>query len=136
VEREYEATRFAIERMLETAQHDPTQLIRDLLLKDLKAAYLQLEGTYVIRLFAEFEAALRDFWRATRPNDPPMRTRDLIDSIGARQKMSLNRINSTHGVREYRNSLVHLEASPTQMVALAHARHHLCSFLSSLPQKW
>jgi hypothetical protein len=43
----------------------------------------RLESTYVIRLFSEFEAILRDHWTATESADCPDRVEDLINRLGA-----------------------------------------------------
>lgn len=59
VEREYAATRLATDELLAAAALDPKILKRDIRLRDVSHASERLEGTYLIRLFAEFETALR-----------------------------------------------------------------------------
>ena len=51
--------RLAVDRLLEGARRDPTILSGDLNLHDIINASERLEGTYIIRLFAEFETGLR-----------------------------------------------------------------------------
>jgi hypothetical protein len=78
VEREFRAARIAVDRLKDQATANP-----DILNKDggtrayLRDADRNLEGTYLVRLFAAFEAALRSFDRA-RHNDP---TRDQVASV-------------------------------------------------------
>lgn len=55
VEREYQAMRQAADRFREAAQDDPTILRDDIRHREIVAASAHLEGTYLIRLFAEFE---------------------------------------------------------------------------------
>jgi hypothetical protein len=59
IEREYSAMRLAVDRLLEGARRDPTILTGDLKLYDIINASERLEGTYIIRLFAEFETRAR-----------------------------------------------------------------------------
>src|SRR5262245_21024136 len=84
VEVEYERVRFAVQLLHEAIRNDPARFADKAKPKDDQAASDNLEATHFIRLFAEFEAALRGFWRDTLVTVPPSRTRDLIDSIGAR----------------------------------------------------
>lgn len=46
-----------------------------------------LESTYVVRLYAEFEETLREYWAAVgKPTQPPMR--DLLTAITSRRRVS------------------------------------------------
>ena len=55
VEREYLAMRQAADRFLKAALDDPTIVSQDLRHREIAGASQNLEGTYVIRLFAQFE---------------------------------------------------------------------------------
>ncbi len=136
VEREHSAARLAMDRLLETVQNDPTQLANDVNVRDVTSASVLLEATYLVRLFAEFEAALRSFWHVSRGNPPPSRTRDLVESIGVRRRIPVDYLANAHSVREYRNSLVHEGESDASKIALPKARSYLCHFLSFLPVEW
>ena len=57
VEREYRIVRLATDRLAAEAAHDPTILGRTLRVREIGPASQRLEGTYVVRLFAEFETA-------------------------------------------------------------------------------
>ncbi len=136
VEREHSAARFGTERLLAAAEQDPNVLQGELAIRDLRAASEGLEGTYLIRLFAEFETALRLFWEAARQTDPPTRTRDLLDGIAATRRIPYEQLQSAHAVREYRNCLVHARQETAQPVPIRKARGHLCRYLAFLPPYW
>ena len=111
VEGEYQAARIAVDRLKAGLVATP-----DLLKRDNEArAYLRnadrnLEGTYLVRLFAAFEAALRSYDRArhrdsTRNEDASV----LIDTIGGRrgQGISVTVREGAHAVRRVRNFWAH-----------------------------
>lgn len=136
VEREHKATRFATGYLLAKVQRDPSRLGGDLRIRDLDEAADRLEGTYTIRLFAEFETCLRVFWEVTRNKRPPSRTRDLLEGVGARRKIPYDQIENAQEVREYRNGLVHEREENLEPIAIDVARSRLCRYLSFLPLEW
>src|SRR5687767_11142829 len=106
IEREFSALRLAAARLLEHAGNDPNILASDgIRTRDVGNAYLHLEGTYLIRLFAEFETGLRLYWETVKDTHPRME--DLVKGVASRRKISHDLIGSVHQIREYRNSLVH-----------------------------
>jgi len=135
VEREYSATRLAVDRLVATIQHDAT-ILGELRVRDIRHTSERLEGTFVIRLFAEFETGLRLFWPTARGTDPPSRTRDLLDGLAATRRIPHNVLARVHAVREYRNSLVHEREEPTVPIPIAESRSHLCQYFSRLPPEW
>lgn len=136
VESEFKSARLAVDRLLTEASRDPAILKPMISLPDVRQASDRLEGTYIIRLFAEFETGLRQFWGSTRRSEPPSRTRDLLDgTAAARQIPNDQRINA-HKVRDHRNNLIHERDQQSAPVSLAEARSHLCYFISFLPPDW
>ena len=137
---EYRAARTAIDRLKEMAAATP-----DLLKNDrearlyLRSASRNLEGTYIVRLFAAFEAALRSFDRA-RPKDPNRETHSgvLIDEIaGKRGRGITNDIRRhTHEVRRVRNFWAHEEETDPGPMTVEEARSRLQTFLRELPDLW
>ena len=93
-----------------------------------------LEGTYIIRLFAEFETGARQYWNATWATDP--KTVDLLDGLAARRAIPDTQRDNAHLVRDYRNGLVHDREDILAAVPMDVARHHLCHFFSFLPLTW
>ncbi len=81
VEREYVAMRQAAERFRQNALDDPTILEGNLRHGEIVVASKNLEGTYVNRLFAEFESGARQFWAANWSTDP--KTADLLSGLAA-----------------------------------------------------
>ncbi len=136
VEREFLAIQLATERLLNAAARDPSVFHSDVRARSLRVAAAKLDGTYLIRLFAEFETCLRLFWQGARSTDPPSRTRDLIDGIAATCRIPNDRLKRAHEVRDHRNSLVHLREPDTSALSVSEARGHLCRFLSHLPPHW
>jgi len=94
-----------------------------------------LEITYIIRLFCEFEAVLLDYWehglgRPTRP-----KARVLMERIAAGRGMAPDHLTKAHDVRAYRNEIVH-EGSRTSRLSFRECSTHLGRFASWLPTQW
>jgi hypothetical protein len=137
VEREHSATRLAVDRLLSDAQRDPTVLPSEQLrIRDVLQTSERLDGTFIIRLFAEFETGLRLYWPSARATDAPARTRDLRDSLAATRRIPHDDLANGHLVREYRNSLVHERDEPTESIPVPIARKYLCKFFARLPPNW
>src|SRR4051794_13246177 len=109
VEKEYFAARSAAELLQAQLRADPNYgRSHGWEARDGVAFNAKLEATYIVRLYAEFEAGLRDYWanhlnRTTHP-----RMVQLMQSL-ANQRVSTDRLDDANDVREYRNFLVHDE---------------------------
>src|SRR5437660_525500 len=90
VEREYLAVRFSVDRSLKQVRRDPSILTGDLRVREIERAAELLEDTYIMRLFAEFETALRVYFQKTKRRPPPSRTRDLLDGVAAMRGIPLD----------------------------------------------
>ncbi len=141
IEGEYQAVRIAVDRM--NAQVDATP---DFLTKpDGMRAYLRnanekLEGTYLVRLFAALEAALRSYDRARR-HDPgrDLAASILIDTISGRRGQGISTAvrDGAHAVRQFRNYWAHKnDVLPDGEMTIAQARARLQTYLSWLPEQW
>lgn len=93
-----------------------------------------LEGTYLIRLFAAFESGLRSYWESRRPTKPPVR--DLVNSVAGEHGVPDELRDQIHEIREYRNTLVHEAEQEAEPVALSAARGRLCTYFARLPDEW
>src|SRR5207244_1683562 len=124
VEREYVAMRQAADRFRQAALDDPTILQGNLRHGEIVKASKNLEGTYVIRLFAEFETGARQYWGAHWDTDP--KTVDLLNGLTARCEIPDTQRDHAHLVRDYRNSLVHEREDQPEVVPMAVARSYLC----------
>jgi hypothetical protein len=134
IERDYSSTRLALDRLLAEARRDPAILAGKRKVQDVARASGRLEGTYLIRLFAEFETGLRLYWATIRETEPP--TQHLLEGIAARRDIPPARLVDAHTVREYRNSLVHERDEGMAPISIAEARGYLCRFFAFLPPTW
>lgn len=137
VEREYRIAVIAAELLNQQLTSDPSFLdLDDLRFRDAAIHRQNLETTYCIRLFAEFETGLREAWRHAygRPSHP--KTSNLLEAIATRCAMPQPWFDQVDKVREYRNSLVHDESATGVMIPLGEAARRLCRFFSALPPDW
>ena len=134
VEREFVAMPQAAERFLQAALDDPTILQESLRHREIIGASKNLEGTYIIRLFAEFETGVRQYWGANWDTEP--KTVDLLNGLAARCGIPDTQRENAHLVRDFRNGLVHEREDKLKVVAIDVARGHLCRFFSFLPPEW
>jgi hypothetical protein len=134
VEREHVAMRQAANRFLQAALDDPTILQWNLRHGEIVAASRNLEGTYIIRLFAEFETGAREYWGAKWATDP--KAVDLLDGLAARCEIPDVQRDNAHLVRDYRNALIHEREDMPDVVPMDKARSYLCHFFSYLPPRW
>jgi hypothetical protein len=136
VSREYQTALAAIAILDERLRGNPSWLAEyELRPTDFRNFRENLEATYFIRLFAEFESALRDVWNSTGRGTEP-RTADLLDALTSRREIPANVRNAAHGVRKYRNAIVHEESGQTPAVRFAEASRRLFRFLSYMPFDW
>lgn len=140
VENEYKAARLAVDHFWNEVIADPSILGNaEPVRGNLRAVVENLEGTYLVRLFAAFEAALRSYDRA-RHNDPT-RKEDaavLIDSIGGRrgQGISTSVRADAQAVRQVRNRWAHEDDASAEELGIKAAAPRLHKFLSWLPEEW
>ncbi|HZK82436.1 MAG TPA: hypothetical protein VFC46_15245 [Humisphaera sp.] len=126
--------RQAAERFSQGALDDPGILQGNLRHGEIVLALKNLEGTYIIRLFAEFESGAREYWDAKWATDP--KAVDLLDGLAARCRIPVMQTDSAHSVRDYRNALVHERDNKPDVVPIDKARSYLCHFFSYLPPRW
>lgn len=141
VEREYQAARFAIDRLKAELVTTPDLLTKgDEARKYLPFTDRNLEGTYLVRLFAAFEAALRSYDRARHSDQTRSETGSvLIDSISGRRGQGISTAirEGAHAVRRVRNYWAHEnDATPELMMTIDEARARLQTYLSWLPETW
>lgn len=132
---EYDAARAALALTVRRTREAPSDRELDAIRPaHLVRALRNLEATYIVRLFAEFEAVLRDYWAARRPGRT-VRAEVLVQRIGDLENMPADWVADTHEVRDQRNDIVH-----HRVTHIAHSfsqcRSWLARFLSMLPQRW
>lgn len=137
---EYKLARLAVDRLTAAIATMPDVLppVVDAR-KHLRNADKNLEGTYLVRLFAAFEAALRSYDRAKHHD--PGRTIDastLIDTIGGKHGRGIEPIvrERAHQVRRVRNYWAHESDQDPGPLTIDEARSRLQLYLRELPDEW
>ncbi len=127
--REYSVVADAVRRLRDAVRDGQVPSPPATSLRDYEAALGQLEPTYLVRLWAEFETTLRSYRRPIEKNpDDNIRAFDLIQwaqGIMAGRKVDAGVRDLVHEVREYRNSLVRERDNMAPAVGIAEARHRL-----------
>lgn len=140
-ENELAVARLAVAHLQLTASADPSRLRSEgVSIADLRACRDHLEATYVIRLFAEFEAPLCLYWRDVRRRRKTwntIRARILMERVATYQHVPVDVLWSAQSVREFRNALVHGPGTAASgALTFGQCRSALCHFLSFLPVGW
>ena len=137
---EFKSTRAAVDRLKAAVIATPEILSKD----SEERAYLRkadrnLEGTYIVRLFAAFEAALRtyDRWKHQDPN----RMTDastMIAEIGGKRNRGIQQHirDGAQRVRRVRNFWAHESDDDPGPMTIDEARARLQSYLHELPDEW
>jgi hypothetical protein len=104
-------------------------------LRDIRTLNERLEGTYILRLFAEFEQALRNYLRAFKIR-VPKNAEPLINKVRDKAHIANEDADNVHVVRRHRNTLIHDDAKPAPPVPMREATRALCIFLGWLQRYW
>jgi hypothetical protein len=137
VEREGELVAVALVVLEGRLRQDPSMLQQyGLEHADFSAGARHREGTYVIRVFAEFESGLREAWERAFGETTHPKIVDLLQAFAARCRIPPQRLTDADQVRAYRNSLVHAHDAETEELPLDRVRRYLCRFFSYLPDTW
>ena len=135
VEREHRAIRVATDYRLAAIGNDPAIVQGHGERPDIKKASDNLEGTYIVRIFSEFETALQHFIRVFQIRKPRT-TKALVNRVRARGKIPQDVADDVHRVRDFRNALVHERSAPADPVTIREATSSLCTFLSRVQGMW
>jgi hypothetical protein len=135
VEREFWSARRAIDRLSADVARDASALGEGPSPRDLRSANENLEGTYLIRMFAVFESGVRSFWRAMRPR-ARTQAEVLLDRVGGNRSISADVIDDVHAARKYRNNLLHDREEEVVVVTVSQARRCFQIYLARLPNEW
>ena len=136
IEHEYRVALIAMRRLTAQARHDPTILDRDIRFREIEVALSNLNATYAVRLFAEFETGLRKFWVATRNEEEPRSVAELIDRIASRHGVRHDDLTNAHRSRRYRNRQIHANEEEGETIEVGDCRGFLCTFLGNTPLTW
>lgn len=136
VEHECRVALIAMRRLADQASRDPTILDRDMRVRGIREALSNLNGTYAIRLFAEFETGLRRFWVTNRIEPEPFSVAEIIDRIAARHGIGHDERTDAHRCRSYRNRQIHDKDEEGETIHVSDCRSFLCTFLGKMPLTW
>lgn len=99
-----------------------------------------LGATYIIRIYAEFETTLRDYWLTYRGQTTRPKMYQLVNQAIPDQAFSQDVIDNANDVREFRNFLVHdIEDEPGENIVtftVLEAKSHLCAYIGRLDPAW
>lgn len=136
VMREYHTALVALNMLGELLAQNPSALnTRRLSPNDFKNLRRNLETTFLVRLFAEFESGLRDLWSGLGRSTVP-KMLGLLASLAAVRAVPATAVRHVHDVRLFRNALVHEEAEHAPPVTLSEATRRLQYFFSRMPADW
>ena len=137
VEKEYQVAIIARGVLGAELDKNPSTLRKEGLTRaDFDGFTNNLQATYLIRIFAEFESGLREYWKALSKKKTRPQVSDLIKSISSKRKVDIKEIENVENVQNYRNKLVHDEQKEAQAVNIKDARKSLCAFVRRLPEDW
>jgi hypothetical protein len=135
IENNYRVARLALTRLeAETGRDSMNATRAGLRSRDVGRCLQELEPTFVVRLFAEFEATTRHFWRGIQPaaTHRPRTIKWILARLAARFKVGCTVLDRANDVRRYRNYLVHQEATPQERLSIENCRSFLNRFASHL----
>jgi hypothetical protein len=135
VEREYWSARKAVDQLSAAVARDPSALGEGRTPRDLRSAGENLEGTYLVRLFAVFETGVRSFWKTIKPR-ARTQAETLLDRVGDRCGVPADVIAAAHSARKYRNSLLHEHEEDVEVVSISAAQRCFQIYLSRMPNEW
>lgn len=137
---EFRAARVAVTRLNEQVHADANVVAGQLEVRaHLSSANTNLEGTYTVRIFAAFEAALRSYYRF-HFGDTQRETRAaiMIDQLGALNHIHVRDVirAGVHRVRRIRNFWAHdIDEDPNPM-PMDRVRGFLQAYLDRFPKSW
>jgi len=108
--------------------------------RDGEAFRKKLEATYIIRIYAEFEAALRSYWLNYLGKETQPGMYSLVNHAIPNQSFSQDVVDNADKVRRFRNFLVHDVEDDTNVYVepctVQEARSYLCKYISRLDAAW
>jgi hypothetical protein len=137
---EFKAARKAVDRLKSQVDADASLIADEAWVREhLSRASANLEGTYIVRMFAAFEAALRSYDRHIF-NDLERETKSsiLIDQLGSKNRLKVRTQirEGVHRVRRIRNYWAHDTDEDLEPMPIDRVRGLLQSYLDRFPNHW
>ena len=136
---EFDAAKFALAQTLRALDANPNVFhagkLQQVTHGQLQACAENLQITYLVRLFAEFEAILRDYWLHGRHRRTEPRMEVLMNRLGAYCTVTYDDLHDAHEVRTYRNDVIHAHLQDPRF-DFPECRSRLARFIRWLPLFW
>ena len=100
-------------------------------LAQVRMTALNLESTYIVRLFSAFEAVLRNVLPGKQPDRRS--AYNLISKAASKWHIPSSIVTKVDGIREFRNRYVHHAETDSSSITFSEALAALNHFLSRLP---
>ena len=137
---EYKVASVAVARLQTQLNADPTTVADETGVREhLALAQANLEGTYIIRMFAAFEAALRSYDRSLFDDaDRETKAATMIDQLGSKKRLKVRSqiLEGVHRVRRVRNFWAHDSDADPGAMPIDRVRGLLQSYLDRFPKEW
>ena len=132
----YEAALRTVTVFIGIAEQQPKLLYdNDLDLIEVRNFATELHDIYFVRMFACFEAAIRHYWWKRVRETKPM-TEVLLNSMAQRFRVPQDLLDTVHGIRDFRNDLVHEDHVAKRRFTIEEACGPLNTYLARLPLEW
>src|SRR5437899_2092528 len=133
VKDDYHTIRQTLNVFSVVAQQQPQLLYdNDLTHAEVKTLADELHNVYFVRMFACFESSLRHYWR-TKVRSTKPKTEQLLSSIAGRFGVPQDTLDVVHGIRKFRNFLIHEEDEESERFTIGDASGSLNTYLARLP---
>lgn len=105
---------------------------------EIRRAADNLDRTFVMRLFSEFEGILLDYWEHALRRTTEPKAVDLINGVAAGCPVPIGDAHrdDVHHVRRYRNNLVHPRADHVDPLSVDQCLSRLGKYLAYFKQNW
>lgn len=135
IEREHDAARAAVAHFLRSLHDGNVRLAPNLKRIHINRLSESLEGTYIIRIFSEFELSLKLFLKKKHeavPLNVKARIRKVANIVGFKDAS----VNNAHKARRYRNKVVHHLEEEVDTLTLRKVTRFLCIYLGKMRKDW
>ena len=136
---EFKAARLSVSRLKMQVDADASTIAGEPGGEHLARAAMNLEGTYIVRMFAAFEAVLRSYDRYIHDDqEREPKAAVMIDQLGSKKRLKIRPkiLRGVHQVRQVRNFWAHDTDDDPGPMPIDQARGFLQSYLNAFPDHW
>ena len=150
VSKEYGSARLAVDHVQNQLRDDAHYMDGTLTRDEIAHVSRYLEGTYIVRMFAAFESALRSYerwWHPTRTRRERPDAATMIDEIGAhkednvaprrKREIGLQIRARVHEARQTRNYWAHDDKDQIELpLTIDQLTSRLLAYIQKMPLEW